>query len=204
MWIALIFTDQFNQCWSSLWSSRDAVLQNVTLSNALNFWSTTHPSARAVFPQYLKPISATRLTQNATKFIKILVCTTICLTITRCSQHQWIWSSFFTRVDNEVNTSIFYIFLKEENNKLYFRLSWLCLSLLFITQGFKIISIRNPCFIYKLLPKTEGAEGWFPLATALQYFTNLWLKNISAFLFQKPSAYFTKWFTSWVNRDAHI
>lgn len=103
--------------------------------------------------------------QNATKFIKILVCTTICLTIRICSQHQQIWSSFLTRVDNEVNISIFYIFLKEENSKLYFRLS--SLSLLFITQGFKIISIRNPCFIYELLPKTEGAENWISVATAL-------------------------------------
>lgn len=105
--------------------------------------------------------------QNATKFIKMTVCTTICLTITICSQHQWIQSSFLTRVDNEINISIFYIFLKEENNKLYFRLSSLCLSLLFITQGFKIISIRNPCFIYELLLKTEGAEGWISVATAL-------------------------------------
>lgn len=105
--------------------------------------------------------------QNATKFIKITVCTTICLTITICSQHQWMWSSFLTRVDNEVNISIFYVFLEEKNNKLYFRLSSLCLNLLFITQGFKITSIRNPCFIYKLLPKTEGAEGWISVATAL-------------------------------------
>lgn len=105
--------------------------------------------------------------QNATKFIKIIVCTTICLTVTVCSQHQQILSSFLTRVDNEVNISIFCIFLKEENNKLYFRLSSLCLILLFITQDFKIISIRNPCFRYELPPKTEGAESWISVATAL-------------------------------------
>lgn len=105
--------------------------------------------------------------QNATNFIKILVCTSICLTITICSQHQQIWSYFLTRVDNDANISIFYIFLKEENNKLYFRLSSLCLSLPLITQSFKIISIRNPCFIYKLLPKTEWAESWISVATAL-------------------------------------
>lgn len=92
--------------------------------------------------------------QNATKFIKILVCTTICLTMTSCSQHQWIWSSFFIGVDNKVNISIFYIFLKEENNKLFTR--YLHYSLLKVIKSFPLeifVSCTN------FLPKQKGLKA---------------------------------------------
>jgi len=37
----------------------------------------------------------------------------------------------------------------------------------FITQGYRTISVRKPHFIDELSPKTEGAEGWISVATAL-------------------------------------
>lgn len=159
MWIALVLRDQFSSRWTSLWSSRDAVLQNVTPPRA-RFTSEVQPiiTKNSVSPVFKTHFGNQTYKQNATKFIKILVCTAICFTMTSCSQHQWIWSFFFIRVDNKVNKYIFYILLEEENNKLFTRYLHCVLlqhSLLKVINSFPL---ENLVSYTNFLPKQKGLK----------------------------------------------
>lgn len=116
MWIALIITHQFNSIHpEALYGAEEMLFFKMWLF-PVHLISEVQP---IITKSSVSPILKTHFSnqtdkQNATKFIKILVCTTICLTMTSCSQHQGIWSSFLSRVDNEVNISIFYNFWKRK------------------------------------------------------------------------------------------